>query len=796
MCFNLRKLGFLLELEQIRQDTINYSVLSLLYSLFLSFFILFHPIAALATESDQNDKNILNLSSFCRKSLLTHAVTQGLVDLLFSAKSSSSQISINKLPQIQPPVIVPWMDYSKGHGLSIDINPFNTDLSEKPSVKPTAPQILCDAKYSQNNYSYLDIIPGQPQNIFVGMIHLEEQDIDQDTHWYSDDEINALLEHYIGEKLGSGLMHAINLDQNAGATLQENLEARERQLRQLEEQIGLRTPTIVLPINLGRFNPSGGESTGNHWAALFIHHPEQTAEGSSSVSTDTPIITYIDPFGRPIPEQLQRILDRHYSEAEIVNPSIRFQYDGYNCGPWIIEILRCLVATDGREVTPELFNINSARIEHLECLNTLSISTPATMHFVPSAKECTEGATSSDVVSPSPIEEQASESIVTEDEEDIALVDSMIKASQEGDLEKIKHLFKKGVRLDIADDYGMTVLMYASECDYFDIVRFLQEHGADINQVDNEGWTALMYASQRGNLDVIRFLQEHGTDINATDDIGWTALMYASLNGHLDVVRFLQEQGADVHTTDKKGRAVFMWVCRNGHLDVVRFMQEQGADINSVMRGFFGGMTALMHASKNGHLDVVRFLQEQGADVNAIDQYGRTALMEASRNGHLDVVRFLQEQGADINAINEIGWSALMDASYTGHLDVIKFLQEHGADLNVVNSIGKTALMIATLEEHLEIVKFLITSGAGINRTIPCGFADILRYAYQHGCTKVIRFLIANETYVDVTDDATDTEGNTLLMLAARNEGETALNIALRNNRSEVAEFLRNHGAK
>ena len=76
------------------------------------------------------------------------------------------------------------------------------------------------------------------------------------------------------------------------------------------------------------------------------------------------LIYYIDPFGHPIPRQLQRILQRQYPGADIVNPDIRFQYDGCNCGPWVVEILRSLVDTNGMQLPPELFDINVARVAH------------------------------------------------------------------------------------------------------------------------------------------------------------------------------------------------------------------------------------------------------------------------------------------------------------------------------------------------------------------------------------------------------------------------------------------------
>ncbi len=90
-------------------------------------------------------------------------------------------------------------------------------------------------------------------------------------------------------------------------------------------------------------------------------------------ANSTPIITYIDPFGHPIPEALVQILHRQYPMAEIINPEIRFQDDGYNCGPWIVEILRQLVETDG-SLPSKNFDINVARARHQSILNAAQTS--------------------------------------------------------------------------------------------------------------------------------------------------------------------------------------------------------------------------------------------------------------------------------------------------------------------------------------------------------------------------------------------------------------------------------------
>lgn len=177
--------------------------------------------------------------------------------------------------------------------------------------------------------------------------------VDRMTAWYTDDMINELMDHYF-DNLDLGRMHAININAESGNIFLQNLRQREELITHLEH-LGVTVPQLIMPVNLGRYNPNV-QTTGDHWVGLYIvRHP---------VDGERPRILYFDPLGNPIPMELLLLLQNVYPTAEyIVNP-IRFQYDGYNCGPWIIEIFRSLVRTNGMQLPPENFDIEAARLEH------------------------------------------------------------------------------------------------------------------------------------------------------------------------------------------------------------------------------------------------------------------------------------------------------------------------------------------------------------------------------------------------------------------------------------------------
>lgn len=91
-------------------------------------------------------------------------------------------------------------------------------------------------------------------------------------------------------------------------------------------------------------------------------------------------------------------------------------------------------------------------------------------------------------------------------------------------------------------------------------------------------------------------------------------------------------------------------------------------------------------------------------------------------------------------------FTALYDASYHGRLNEVQALLGEGYDVNDNQPDGFTALMPACEQGHFEVVKALIAAGADVNR--------------------------------------------------ANRNGDRALTYALAGKHTDIADFLRRHGAK
>jgi len=134
------------------------------------------------------------------------------------------------------------------------------------------------------------------------------------------------------------------------------------------------------------------------------------------------------------------------------------------------------------------------------------------------------------------------------------------------------------------------------------------------------------------------------------------------------------------------------------------------------------GRTPLYLAAEHGKLEKVKHLIEKGAVVDARDNCRWTPLMRAAQNGHLSVVQELLQAGANINAVDKDGYNALMASVITNQVGMVRYLIEEGSSLNVQDdTLGWTALMWAAREGRAEIVSLLLHKGADKSITASSG---------------------------------------------------------------------------
>lgn len=378
---------------------------------------------------------------------------------------------------------------------------------------------------------------------------------------------------------------------------------------------------------------------------------------------------------------------------------------------------------------------------------------------------------------------------------DSLLSDELLRASGEGNTERVKELIAAGHDVNGRDRrYGMTALKAAAAQGHAETVRALLAAGADVG-ITKAGSTALDEAVEWGHVEVVQLLLAaggragsmalatavaggHGTVVEALlargvparGEPGARALLAAAERGDVAIARRLLVAGADPGTVAARGSALDV-AAGKGDTEMVRLLLRKGArptqktpdaGIQSgnrevvrliddayrrVARSARPGPSALIGAARESNLAGIALALERGVEVNAKDTFGDTALMEAVSMHQVNAVHHLLKAGADPNLAGAAGVTPLMRAARNGSLELLEVLLKAGANIEAQQQWeGKedgTALLFAVEGDRSEAVRFLLKAGASVNAPfsgIFCG--TILGAAVRRGDAEIVRLLI------------------------------------------------------
>ncbi len=296
-------------------------------------------------------------------------------------------------------------------------------------------------------------------------------------------------------------------------------------------------------------------------------------------------------------------------------------------------------------------------------------------------------------------------------------------ASWDGHLGILQHLINNGANIGTKDSSGKTPLDIARDKGHNNIVQYLQQtqsslnrelltavRGGDLNKVkdfigrgasldakDEYGRTLLHWASWNGNLDAVKYLIGEGASIQAEDRDGKTPLDIAIDQRHDSVAVYLQQTQLDLNKQ-------LLVAVRGNDFNKVKDLVSKGASVDTKDSD---GWTLLHHTARRGYLEVAEFLIEKGADINAEDKYGKKPIQRAAEDNNKNIITLLLSKGVNINDTDKNGRTSLYCASYNGNLDAVKYLISQGASIQAGDKGGKTPLDIARDKGYNNIVNYL-----------------------------------------------------------------------------------------
>uniref|UniRef100_A0A4W4GC82 KAP NTPase domain-containing protein n=1 Tax=Electrophorus electricus TaxID=8005 RepID=A0A4W4GC82_ELEEL len=353
---------------------------------------------------------------------------------------------------------------------------------------------------------------------------------------------------------------------------------------------------------------------------------------------------------------------------------------------------------------------------------------------------------------------------------------SIFSHVEEENLPALRAYLDKHREVDSRSENGQTPLMVAAEQGSLEIVQELVKRGANVNLDDVDCWTALISSAKEGHVEVVKELLANNANLEHKDMGGWTALMWAAYKGRAEVARLLLEKGANPSITGQYSVYPIIWAAGRGHAEIVKLLLQHGAKVNCSDKY---GTTALIWAARRGHYDCVLHLLENGANVDQEGANSMTALIVAVRGGYSRVVKELLKRNPNVNMTDKDGNTALMIAAMEGHAEVVQDLLDADAYVNIPDRSGDTVLIAAVRGGHVEIVRALLHKYADID-VRGQDSKTALYWAVEKGNSIMVR---------DILQCNPDTE-------ACTKEGETPLIKATKMRNMEIVELLLDKGAK
>jgi hypothetical protein len=139
------------------------------------------------------------------------------------------------------------------------------------------------------------------------------------------------------------------------------------------------------------------------------------------------------------------------------------------------------------------------------------------------------------------------------DEDTLRIARQAFQWVRSGNLDALQHLLDHGLRPNLRNEQGDSLLMLAAYHGHAAVVRALLDAGANPELRNDRGQSPLAGAAYKGHAEVVRLLLDHGAEVDAQGPDGRTALMTAAMFNRTALVDLLLARGAQPGLRDAAG---------------------------------------------------------------------------------------------------------------------------------------------------------------------------------------------------------------------------------------------------
>lgn len=147
-------------------------------------------------------------------------------------------------------------------------------------------------------------------------------------------------------------------------------------------------------------------------------------------------------------------------------------------------------------------------------------------------------------------------SMTVPDDETLAFFQAIFELVRQGDAAQLGPLLDAGLKANLRNHKGDTLLMLATYHGHLDAARLLLAHGANPDTRNDQGQSPIVGAAFKGNAEMVELLLDSGADIEGAGPAGKSALMMAAMFNRTQIVELLLKRGADLSARDVNGLSV------------------------------------------------------------------------------------------------------------------------------------------------------------------------------------------------------------------------------------------------
>ncbi len=254
----------------------------------------------------------------------------------------------------------------------------------------------------------------------------------------------------------------------------------------------------------------------------------------------------------------------------------------------------------------------------------------------------------------------------------------MTQLIRKGDVAGIeKMIVQNPGLLKVDEKRGHAPLHYAVSVGNIEIIKLLLDKGMKVDCLYHQRNTPFTFAAYGGKVAIAKLLLKRGADLNHNNQFNETALVFAVRNRHHRFIDFLLDNDLRLEENIKHKKINIHEIAKAGNRRLLDRVLKLGMKVYTDSET---GDSFLHSVASGGHLKYVQKIVKKSKQVNTANHFGYTPLHGAAEAGKLEVVKFLIDRGGDYKKRIFRGDSVYSLAKKSRNAKLITYLESVGAN--------------------------------------------------------------------------------------------------------------------